>query len=102
MKNFVKKLFVVLVALVAVLTISACDKKEDHVHEPEKIEAKAASCTEEGRREAKCSDCGEIISETIKKKAHDYDEYYSDNNTSCTFIEQITLEESCLEHELFG
>ena len=73
MKNFVKKLFVVLVALVAVLTISACDKKEDHVHEPEKIEAKAASCTEEGKLEHwKCKGCDKLFEdEACTKKTTD-------------------------------
>ena len=40
---------------------------------------KEATCTEEGRREAVCSDCHEVISEVIKKKAHDYELRYKEN-----------------------
>ncbi len=94
MKNF-KRLLVLFVCLfVTAISLAILSSCGDCLHPIRSswTTVKEASCTEEGRREAKCSDCGEIISETIKKKAHDYDEYYSDNNASCTFIGTLSAQ----------
>ncbi len=88
MKNLKRLLLLLISLLTIVLSISALSSCGKCLHPIKSAftTVKEASCLEEGLREAKCSDCGEIISEKIKKKAHDYDNYYSDNNATCTFI----------------
>ena len=61
MKKLIKKISILAIALIAIFAITACEE-EQHVHEPKKIEAKAASCTEPGILEHwKCKGCNELF-----------------------------------------
>ena len=74
-----KKLFyVVLILLAVVLSLTACEKKEDvpttHIHEFEEWSvSKEATCSEHGIKVRFC-DCGEKQSETIRMRDHSYSE----------------------------
>lgn len=88
MKNLKRLLLLFMSLFTVVLSISALSSCGECLHPIKSAytTVKEATCTETGLREAKCSDCGEIISETISKKAHDYDDYSSDSNATCAFI----------------
>ena len=73
MKKFLSLLFVIVFALFATVSCSLLDQGCKHEN-TEPLEAKKATCEEEGLTEGqKCVDCGEIVvaQETIEKLAHD-------------------------------
>lgn len=76
-------------AIILAFALTSCDECLHPVCSEWK-ETKAASCTETGTRERTCRDCGEVFSETIKKKSHSYGDYKNDMNETCTFIGSST------------
>ena len=47
---------------------------------------KKATCTSEGVKEGACIRCGEIQTESIKKKSHDYGEWATTKKASCSEV----------------
>lgn len=56
----------------------------EHKHEWKETITKAATCDTEGNKLFECEICEESYNEKIPALGHDYSEYISDNNATCT------------------
>ena len=70
MKKIVKLFFILIMFVLCTTTLSACGKCE-HTYGNWTV-VKAATCTEDGKKEHKCTECGHKETEKINALGHDY------------------------------
>lgn len=74
---------------VAIFTLSSCGECA-HAVMSDWVVTREATCALEGEKSAKCSDCGETVTQSIKKKNHTYGNYSANDDSTCTFIGTTT------------
>lgn len=83
------------VGLVSIFCFGACSEKCEH-NKINWVEVLAPSCTMEGEKQNKCSDCGKVFeTEIIAKTAHSPSEWIEDSVATCS--EQGLKHKECTE-----